>query len=69
VKFAKGHEPDLLWSREHKLLVAYPQRAIATRQSNKGTAIPSDLSREFVRWSQNQPRNAVQFTVPLSAEH
>lgn len=63
VKFKRGKEPDLLWNRQHKLLLAFP--GVQTPQMRNPEVGP-DLEREFVRWSQRKPQGAAQVRVPAA---
>ncbi len=63
VKFKAGTEPDLLWSRAHKMLVAFPHAAIPQARTKN---VPQNLVQEYVRWSQRRPRGAAQFDVPVT---
>lgn len=61
VKFNPGQEPDLLWSREHKMLVAYPHLSIpGVRLGN----VSEKLRQEYARWAQRAPRGSTQVNVP-----
>ena len=61
VKFNPGQEPDLLWSREHKMLVAYPHLSIpGVRLGN----VSEKLRQEYARWAQRGPRGSTQIQVP-----
>lgn len=63
VKFKKGSEPDLLWSRKHKMLIAFPHAVVPAQRDRNVSAA---LTQEYVRWSQRAPRGAAQFEVPVS---
>ena len=61
VKFRKGMEPDLLWSREHKMLMAFPHLSIPEQRAAN---VSPAMRQEYVRWSQRAPRGSAQLRVP-----
>lgn len=75
VKFHRGKEPDLLWSREHKMLVAFPGIEIPEERICQGPVDNATgqcrnlgkyqhLAKEYVKWSQRYPRGIVQVDIP-----
>jgi hypothetical protein len=66
LKFRKGQEPDLLWSRSQMTLVAFPQMSTPVHR-NPGLVSPQ-MRREYQRWSQRAPSGAAQISyrsVPM----
>jgi hypothetical protein len=61
VKFNPGQEPDLLWSRENKMLVAYPHLSIPGVRLG---SVSEKLRQEYTRWAQRGPRGSMQIEVP-----
>ncbi|HHO58184.1 MAG TPA: hypothetical protein ENJ85_03330 [Oceanithermus profundus] len=61
--FKPGTEPELLWSRKNKMLVAFPQTRMPAMR-NPLTPKQRALETEYRRWAQRAPRGSATIRVP-----